>query len=99
MSKISEMRVNIWNKYQSRKLIAVLEHNYPRLMKIVGIVSGVLTLPFRMLVWVVIGLLWVVEKIEAAIDYVGESADELVHLINVVIVVAVYKIILKIQRR
>lgn len=99
MSKIAELRIDISNKYQINKLVAVLEHNYPRLMKTIGVVSGVLTFPLRAMVWIAMGLSWVIEIVEAAIEYIGESADELIYLVNVVIVVAVYKIILKRQER
>ena len=95
MSKISEMRVNIWNKYQGGKMLNVLEYNYPKTMQFIRIVAGVITLPLRVVAWIAKGLSWAIYYVEAAIDYIEEEAEELNHLISNVILVVAYKIILK----
>lgn len=95
MSKISEMRVNIWNKYQGGKLLSVLEYNYPKSMQVTRIVAGVITLPLRLVVWIAKGLSWATYYVEEALDYIEEEAEELNLLISNVILVVAYKIILK----
>lgn len=95
MSKISEMRVDIWNKYQGGKILSVLEYNYPKTMQVTRIVSGVVTLPLRVVAWIAKGLSWATYYVEEVIDYVEEEAEELTHLISNVILVIAYKIILK----
>lgn len=95
MSKISEMRVNIWNKYQGGKLLNVLEYNYPKTMQFIRIVSGVVTLPLRVVTWIARGLSWMAYYVEEAINYIEEEAEELNLLVSNVILVTAYKIILK----
>ena len=99
MSKISEMRVNIWNKYQGGKMLNVLEYNYPKTMQVTRIVAGVVTLPLRLVAWIAKGLSWATYYVEEVIDYVEEEAEELNHLISNVILVIAYKIILKSEEK
>ena len=99
MSKISEMRVNIWNKYQGGKMLNVLEYNYPKTMQVTRIVAGVITLPLRVVAWIAKGLSWATYYVEEVIDYVEEEAEELNLLVSNVILVIAYKIILKSEEK
>lgn len=94
MTKISSLRAVLMTKYQVERLNVILEHRHPKLMKGMGILWGIVLAPFYAFLWVFIAAFWLVDKIDTAIEYVGEATEDLINLFYVLTIIALYKIIL-----
>lgn len=95
MSKLSNLRADLMTEYQVKRLNAILEHRHPKLMKGIGILWVIFMMPFYMFLWVFVAAIWVVDKIDTVIEYLGEFTEDLMNLFYVLTIIALYKIILR----
>lgn len=99
MSRLSKLRTDIQNTNQTKHMIDILENNYPKIIRTVGIFSGILMLPLYLIIWLLMTLWWFIQTVDDGIDWIIDNLEELILLLNSVVTVIVFKIILSRERR
>lgn len=92
MSSLSEINVKLRNKYQVNKLNAVLEHYYPKGVKVLGTMVAIVLSPLYLLLGVAYAASWIHERIEYGIDFFGDTVDGLIGLLSTLAVIGVFKV-------